>query len=71
MGVTVRDVQSSFMKARTRYKESMGKTKFEFYRPMYDEQLALLWRNFPPEIKEQLKMMNPSAYKEVAKKIGE
>ena len=71
MPITVRDVQSSFMKARTQFKESMGKTKFEFYRPMYDEQLAIFWKSVPPEIKEQLKTMNPSAYKEVAKKIGE
>lgn len=71
MGITIKDVQSSFMKARTRYKESMDKTKFEFYRPAYDMQLAMFWKSIPPEIKEQWKVMNPVAYKEVTGKIGE
>jgi len=33
-------------------------------------QLVMLWKNFPPEVKEQLKAMNPKAYKDVEKNIG-
>jgi len=69
--MNIRDVESSFMKAKQQVESRIQEKNMEFYQPLYDVQLALLWKSFPPEIKEQLKAMNPQAYKDVVKNIGE
>ena len=59
------------MLAKSKIDPVMNETVFNFYRPVYDTQLAMLWKAVPPEAKVQLQATMPKQYNEVVKNLGE
>jgi hypothetical protein len=62
--------ESAWMLAQSRFKKWQVKFETEWHAPLIDTAAAAAWSQIPPEVKRELRKMNPEAFDIVEGKYG-
>jgi hypothetical protein len=62
MGMTVADLENSFLLAKAAFDEFQAEFLRSWNAPVGSTALKMMWSRIPPEVKQQLEQMQPEAY---------
>jgi len=67
---SVRDLENVYLMSKTQFDEKLNNYYAEFYKPITETWKASFWQGLPSEMKEQIRIDKPSAYREMERRYG-
>lgn len=67
---TIRDAEDAFLDAKAEAEEVLEEILAEWYAPIQEMKLGMIWRNVPEPVKAELRRMNPEAVEHIEKITG-
>lgn len=71
MSASKLDVESSYLNARAKFAEWREEYAQKYLEPSAEQELLAIWRTAPPELKAQVKQMDPQRYAAVEKLVAQ
>lgn len=67
---TIRDAEDALLDAKVEAETAIEEAIAEWYSPMMELSIGMMWAQMPPAVKQQLRKMNPQAVKQLETKLG-
>ena len=67
---TLRDAEDALLDAKVEAQQAIEEAIQEWYAPMMELSIGMMWANIPEPVKIQLRKMNPESVKKIERRLG-